>query len=169
MEKHCLVLILSTIAAIVLNGCILNSTGEKYRANSYQVSQVNQKQSAEVIDILAILPAQIAVDNSEAQKNRALLGAILGAASGAAIGNAVGGRNTVAGGLLGGAAGVAVASTSENTVLVEGVTITFLQNDKTYSSSQVGSSCEFKPGAAVMIQTNATETRIQPNSSCPGS
>ena len=81
MKKHCLVLILSTISALVLNGCILNSTGEKYRANSYQVSQVNQKQAAEVIDILAILPAQIAVDTSEAQTNRALLVESLGDAS----------------------------------------------------------------------------------------
>jgi outer membrane lipoprotein SlyB len=161
------ILILSTVSFLFLQGCVLNSTGEKYRSSSYQVSQVNQKQAVQVIDILAILPAQIEVDNSEVQQNRALLGAMLGAAGGAAIGNAVGGRNTLAGGLLGGAAGVAAASTSENTVLVEGVTITFVQHDKTYSSSQVGSSCEFKPGAAVMVSTSATETRIQPNSSCP--
>ena len=161
------ILILSTVSFLFLQGCVLNSTGEKYRSSSYQVSQVNQKQAVQVIDILAILPAQIEVDNSEVQQNRALLGAMLGAAGGAAIGNAVGGRNTLAGGLLGGAAGVAAASTSENTVLVEGVTITFVQHDKTYSSSQVGSTCEFKPGAAVMISTSGTETRIQPNSSCP--
>jgi outer membrane lipoprotein SlyB len=161
------ILILSTVGLLLLNGCILNSTGEKNRANSYRVSQINQKQTAEVIEILAVLPAQIEVDNSDAQKNRALIGAVLGAAGGAVLGNAIGGRNTLAGGLIGGAAGVATASTTENTVLVEGVTITFVQDEKTYSSSQVGLSCEFKPGGAVMISTNATETRIQPNSSCP--
>lgn len=75
---------------------------------------MNQKQAAEVIEIIAILPAQVEVDNTEAQKKRQILGAILGAAGGAAIGDAVGGNNTVAGGLLGGAAGAVVASTTEN-------------------------------------------------------
>jgi outer membrane lipoprotein SlyB len=149
---------------LILSGC--TTTGDKYRASSYRATQVNQKQAAEVIEIIAILPAQVEVDNTEAQKKRQILGAILGAAGGAAIGNAVGNNNTAAGGLLGGAAGAVVASTTENTVLVEGVTLTFVQDSKTYSSSQVGRSCEFKPGRAIMISMRADETRIQPNHSC---
>ena len=136
------VMVLSSVVLffLILSGC--TTTGDKYRASSYRSTQVNQKQAAEVIEIIAILPAQVEVDNTEAQKKRQILGAILGAAGGAAIGNAVGGNNTAAGGLLGGAAGAVVASTTENTVLVEGVTITFVQDSKTYSSSQVGRACE---------------------------
>ena len=159
-------LVLSTVILFCLTISACTTTGDKYRASSYRSTQVNQKQAAEVIEIIAILPAQVEVDNTEAQKKRQILGAILGAAGGAAIGNAVGGNNTAAGGLLGGAAGAVVASTTENTVLVEGVTLTFVQDSKTYSSSQVGRACEFKPGRAVMISMRADETRIQPNNSC---
>lgn len=159
-------LVLSTVILFCLTISACTTTGDKYRASSYRSTQVNQKQAAEVIEIIAILPAQVEVDNTEAQKKRQILGAILGAAGGAAIGNAVGGNNTAAGGLLGGAAGAVVASTTENTVLVEGVTLTFVQDSKTYSSSQVGRACEFKPGRAVMISMRANETRIQPNNSC---
>ena len=157
---------LSSVFLFCLTLSACTTTGDKYRASSYRATQVNQKQAAEVIEIIAILPAQVEVDNSEAQKKRQILGAILGAAGGAAIGNAVGGNNTAAGGLLGGAAGAVVASTTENTVLVEGVTLTFVQDSKTYSSSQVGRACEFKPGRAIMISMRADETRIQPNNSC---
>ncbi len=159
-------LVLSTVILFCLTISACTTTGDKYRASSYRSTQVNQKQAAEVIEMIAILPAQVEVDNTEAQKKRQILGAILGAAGGAAIGNAVGGNNTAAGGLLGGAAGAVVASTTENTVLVEGVTLTFVQDSKTYSSSQVGRACEFKPGRAVMISMRADETRIQPNNSC---
>ena len=159
-------LVLSTVILFCLTISACTTTGDKYRASSYRSTQVNQKQAAEVIEIIAILPAQVEVDNTEAQKKRQILGAILGAAGGAAIGNAVGGNNTAAGGLLGGAAGAVVASTTENTVLVEGVTLTFVQDSKTYSSSRVGRACEFKPGRAVMISMRADETRIQPNNSC---
>jgi outer membrane lipoprotein SlyB len=160
------VLSILSLSLLMIGGCVMTTTGDKYRATSYRAAQVNQKQAADVIEIIAILPAQVEVDNSEAQKNRQILGALLGAAGGAAIGNAVGGSNTAAGGLLGGAAGAVVASTTENTVLVEGVTITFVQDAKTYSSSQVGRTCEFKPGRAIMISMRADETRIQPNNSC---
>jgi outer membrane lipoprotein SlyB len=132
-------LVLSTVILFCLTISACTTTGDKYRASSYRSTQVNQKQAAEVIEIIAILPAQVEVDNTEAQKKRQILGAILGAAGGAAIGN---------------------------TVLVEGVTLTFVQDSKTYSSSQVGRACEFKPGRAVMISMRADETRIQPNNSC---
>ena len=130
---------LSSVFLFCLTLSACTTTGDKYRASSYRATQVNQKQAAEVIEIIAILPAQVEVDNTEAQKKRQILGAILGAA---------------------------VASTTENTVLVEGVTLTFVQDSKTYSSSQVGRACEFKPGRAIMISMRADETRIQPNNSC---
>lgn len=159
--------IVAILCIATISGCVTTATGNKYRATSYNTSQVNQKQAAEVIQIIAILAAQVEVDNSEAQQNRQILGALIGAAGGAAIGNAIGGKNVAAGGLLGGVAGTVAASTTENTVLVEGVTLTFLQDSQTYSSSQVGRACEFKPGQAVMVSMKAGETRIQPNSACP--
>ena len=166
ISKRGLVLSSLLLSLLTISGCVTTGTGEKYRATSYRTTQVNQKQAAEVIQIIAILPAQIEVDNSEAQQSRQVIGAILGAAGGAMIGNAVGGQNTAAGGLLGGVAGAAVASTTENTILVEGVTLTFVQDSQTYSSSQVGRPCEFKPGQAIMISMRADETRVQPNNTC---
>ena len=83
-------LVLSTVILFCLTISACTTTGDKYRASSYRSTQVNQKQAAEVIEIIAILPAQVEVDNTEAQKKRQILGAILGAAGGAAGGVAGG-------------------------------------------------------------------------------
>ena len=52
-------------------------------------------------------------------------------------------------------------------VKVEGVSLTYKQGTKVYTSTQAGRKCQFKPGLAVVITTKANETRIQPNSECP--
>ena len=131
---------LITISAlIVLSGCA--ATGENLKGNVYKAGQVNSSQNARTIKITAVLPAQIEVDNSKQQK-----------------------QAMVAGGALGVAAGSMVA----DKVLVEGVSIAYLENGKMYTSAQVGKLCEFKPNAtALIISTGTNETRIQPNATCP--
>lgn len=156
--------------AISLVGCA--ATGSNLQSNVYKAGQVNQVQEAKTIQILAVLPAQIEVDNAEQKKAAQVGGAILGAVLGAAIGGTA--RNnpglataggTVAGAAVGGAAGSLV----NDKVLVEGVSLTYVFKGKTLNSAQVGRACEYAPGMAVMISTTPTETRIQPNKECPKS
>ncbi|MFA6095062.1 MAG: hypothetical protein WC757_04225 [Candidatus Paceibacterota bacterium] len=63
--------------------------------------------------------------------------------------------------------GVAAGSLVADKVLVDGVSISYSQNEEMFSSAQVGKLCEFKPGTAIMISTSQSETRIQPNAVCP--
>ena len=46
---------------VVLSGCA--ATGENIQANVYKAGQVNQTQEAKTVQILAVLPAKIEVDN----------------------------------------------------------------------------------------------------------
>lgn len=166
------VLIKLTILVVgftALTGCVSN-TGEKYQANVYSSTQVNMKQEAKTVNILAVLPAKIEVDNKEGKAAAQGIGAFFGAVLGAAATNQQ--KNTTAtgnaaGGLLGGAIGAGAGSMVSDKVLVEGVSLTYIENGKTLNSAQVGRSCEFKPGVAVMISMSEKETRIQPNDKCP--
>ncbi|MGM8225253.1 hypothetical protein ACSV5M_01635 [Cellvibrio sp. ARAG 10.3] len=155
----------------VLVGC--QATGEQHRANVYKAGQVNMKQAAKTVEILAVMPARIEVDNSEAQQKAQVAGGILGAVLGAAIGDNVQSsryqtNETVVAGALGGAvAGAATGSLVKDKVLVDGVSLVYVEDGETLSSAQVGKLCEFKPGVAVIISTGENETRVQPNATCP--
>jgi outer membrane lipoprotein SlyB len=166
MTKTKSTIALAVIAAMTLSGCV--TTGEGLQANVYKAGQVNQVQEAKVIRIMAILPAKIEVDNSEAKKQAqigaAVFGAILGAALGNRSSNADGGA---IGAVAGGAAGAAAGNMVGDKVLVDGVSLTYELRNRILTSTQVGKLCEFKIGASVMISTSPTETRIQPNDSCP--
>ena len=52
-------------------------------------------------------------------------------------------------------------------VLVNGVTLAYIENDQTFTSTQVGNLCEFKIGTSVLVSTGENVTRIQRNSTCP--
>lgn len=153
----------------MLGGCVSN-TGERHQSNVYSATQVNMKQEARTVNILAVMPAKIEVDNKEGKAAAQGIGAFFGAVLGAAATNQQ--RNTTvggnaAGGLLGGAIGAGAGSLVSDKVLVDGVSLTYIENGKTLNSAQVGKSCEFKPGVAVMISMSEKETRIQPNDKCP--
>jgi len=153
--------------AISIQGC---ANGANLQSNVYQAGQVNQRQEAEVIEILAVLPAKVEVSNEEARRLAQAGGVVLGAIGGAAIGNNVknASPNTrVVGGVAGAGVGGLVGSAVPGKVLVDGVSLTYVQNGKTFNSAQVGKICEFKAGKAIVISTTPTETRIQPNSECP--
>jgi outer membrane lipoprotein SlyB len=158
------------IAALAgLAGC--EQPGANIQANVYRAGQVNQRQEAKVVDVLAVLPAKIEVGNEQARATAQIFGGLIGGIGGALIGNSVGGyhhtANTFLGGAAGGATGALAGSLVPDRVLVDGVSLTYMDNGRTLNSAQVGRMCEFKRGQAIVIATGPGETRIQPNDICP--
>lgn len=160
--------IITTLAIIAMSGCA--TTGENLKGNVYKAGQVNAAQAARTIKITAVLPAQIEVDNSKQKQQAQIGGAMLGALAGG-LGGGFGGLGTggtVATTVGGGAIGAASGSLVSDKVLVEGVSIAYIENSKMFTSTQVGKECEFRVNAtALIISTGPNETRIQPNAKCP--
>jgi uncharacterized protein YcfJ len=151
----------------ILSGCA--ATGANLQSNVYKAGQVNTAQAARSIQIITVLPAQIEVDNSEQKKQAQVGGAILGALAGGLGGGfgGIGGLGTAGTTIAGGAVGAAAGSLVSDKVLVEGVSIAYSENGKMFTSAQVGKACEYRVGTTIIISTSPTETRIQPNASCP--
>ncbi|USR77890.1 hypothetical protein NGM67_08950 [Photobacterium damselae] len=162
MNKKLALSLMASSLIIGLTGC--QATGEQYKATSYQVSALNHKQEAKTINIIAVTAAQVQVDNSQAKKTTTAVGSLLGSVAGAFIGDNQG--ETLVGGLLGGVAGSATGLVVSDTIMVEGVTLTYSEKNKIFTSTQIGRSCEFKPGVALVVSTEKNETRVQPNSVC---
>ena len=151
----------------ILSGCA--ATGENLQSNVYRAGQVNTAQAARSIKIITVLPAKIEIDNAEQKKQAQVGGAILGALAGGLGGGfgGLGGLGTTGTTVAGGAVGAAAGSLVSDKILVEGVSIAYSENGKMFTSAQVGKACEYRPGATIIISTSPTETRIQPNASCP--
>ncbi|KAA6208245.1 glycine zipper 2TM domain-containing protein [Avibacterium paragallinarum] len=149
----------------LLTGCAVDA--DSLGADVYDTTQLNSRQEAKTVKIIAVLPAKVAVDNSKNKEIAKTAGSLLGAVAGAVVGyqyntaGAIGGG--VAGATLGGVAGAMV----KDKVVIEGVSLTYKQGTKIYTSTQAGKKCQFKPGIALLITTKANETRIQPNAECP--
>ncbi len=162
-------LAIAIAATLPLTGC--QSTGSQYKATVYDTAQVNQKQEAKTVKIISVLPVQIAVDNKAGKETAQTVGALLGAVAGGVVGyNAGSGKSeagAVGGAVAGGAGGVLAGSMVDDKIMVEGVTLAYSENNKVYTSTQVGRQCEFQPGVALVVMTTAKETRVQPNASCP--
>lgn len=131
-------------------------------------NQVNQAQQVQTVEIIAIQPARVAVNNqSEPQRFSDGSGTALGGILGAVIGNQVTHHRdsgTAIGAIAGAALGAAGSSAaSPQNSLVDGVQLTFKMNGRIFNSAQVGQMCEFKYGPAIMTSTGPTSTRIQPN------
>ena len=159
-----------TSALLFLTAC--QAPGSMSRADTYTAAQVNTRQAAKVVTILAVTPANVQVDNSQNQRAAQIGGALLGGIGGGILGSSVrslGTSRTLVGVAGGGAAGALAGSLVPGEAMVEGVSITYDDQGQTFSSAQVGRSCEFIPGHAIVVSTSAMETRIQPNSSCPAS
>ncbi|SFI39737.1 hypothetical protein [Nitrosomonas sp. Nm34] len=155
----------SFCAALILSGCA--TKGEEYQANVFKAGQVNQAQEVKTIEIMMIQEAKIEVDNAEAKKQAQVIGGILGAVGGG-VGTSLATKNNglaTAGGVVGGsAAGAAVGSLVSDKALVAGVNLTYKDSSgKIMNSAQVGRLCEYKQGTAMVISSQANETRIQPN------
>jgi outer membrane lipoprotein SlyB len=164
MKKIALCVVAGTVFAM-LAGC--QATGDQYAANVYSAGQVNSRQAAKVVTVLAVLPAKVAVDNTQNKQRAQVAGALLGAVAGAFAGNAVGHGGALLGGAAGAGVGAATGSLVNDTTLVDGVSLTYNDAGNVFNSAQVGKLCEYKPGSAVMVSTGPTETRIQPNATCP--
>jgi outer membrane lipoprotein SlyB len=155
------------VVASILSGCA--ATGANLQANVYKAGQVNTAQNAKAIKIIAVLPAQIEVDNSKQRQTAQIAGGILGAVAGGLAGGfgKIGSAGTAGTTVAGGAIGAAAGSMISDKVLVEGVSISYSENENIFNSAQVGRDCEYRPGSAIMISTAENETRIQPNAVCP--
>ena len=114
-----------------------------------------------------MLPAKVLVDNKENKQMAQAAGAILGGIAGAVAGYQHSNLAAAAAGAAGATGGAVAGSMVKDKVKVEGVSLTYKQGTKVYTSTQAGRKCQFKPGLAVVITTKANETRIQPNSECP--
>ncbi len=164
-------ILIALAAATVLTGC--QTSGDMYRSDVYMQNQVNQAQQVQTVEIIAIQPARVAVNNSSDRDVSQLVGTALGGILGAVIGNQVDHHHsagTTVGALAGAALGAGASSmVSPETSLVDGVQLTFKLNGRIFNSAQVGQVCEFKYGPAIMISTGPTSTRIQPNNpyGCP--
>jgi len=169
MKKLSLCVVIGTAFA-TLAGC--QATGDEYAANTYTAGQVNSRQAAKVVEILAVLPARVAVDNTQNKQTAQVAGALLGVVAGAFAGGALGHGHAapttaLIGAGAGGVAGAAAGSLVNDTTLVNGVSLSYQDAGNVFNSAQVGKVCEFKPGKAIMVSTSPTETRIQPNATCP--
>jgi outer membrane lipoprotein SlyB len=168
MKTHKKIIAITITITLILTGCA--ATGENLRGDVYKAGQVNTAQAAKTVKILAVLPAKIEVDNSKQRQQAQVGGGVLGAVLGG-LGGGFGTHGnplvTTATTLAGGAIGAGIGSMVAADVLVEGVSITYVSNNQTLNSAQVGKVCEFHPGTALLISTSPTETRIQANSVCP--
>jgi len=140
--------------------------GADIQSNVYQADQVNQAQAANIVNILAVLPAKVEVNDPGRREGAQIFGTLLGAAAGAALGSGIG-NAAIGGAAAGGVAGLAAGSVVSGKTLVAGVSLTYTFNGHTLNSAQVGQMCQFKPGQAIMVSTGPTSTRIQPNATCP--
>lgn len=146
--------------SVVLFGC---TAGTLERADTFSAAQTNQRQESKLIEIAMIEKAKVQVNNERAQKSAELGGALLGGLVGANRDTGSGGRSLLGAAIGGTAAGIAVDSQK----IVDGVSLTYVENGLLLTSAQVGKPCEFALGPALVITTSENETRVQPNSREP--
>lgn len=158
-------ILLPLSAALILAGC--QTSGDMYRSDVYGSNQVNQAQQVQTVEIIAIQPARVAVNNQSDRNVSQFVGTALGGILGAVVGNQIT-HHRDSGTAIGAIAGAALGAGASNmaspqNALVDGVQLTFKMNGKIFNSAQVGKMCEFKYGPAIMTSTGPTSTRIQPN------
>ncbi len=142
------------VSAILLSGC--QSSGADYAADVYDTAQLNSKQETKTVNIISVLPAKVKVDNKANKEAAQTFGAVLGAVAGGVAGYNVKGTSTlgaVAGGTGGAALGAAAGSLVSDKTIVEGVSLTYKEGTKVFTSTQVGKACQFTTGLAVLIST----------------
>lgn len=147
--------------------------GQESRPDVYDQSQVNTVQRGRVVQIISVSEARVNVDNARNRRTAKIVGGLVGTALGSGL--AVGaGHSGWGGGLAAGAGGAIGGSLVGGQVvgdhtLVKGVTIAYQDRagGEVLLSTQVGRTCEYKPGTALLVSTGGTGTRVQPNAACP--
>lgn len=155
-------------SAAGLSGC--QSNADEYAADVYDAGQLNSRQETKTVNIISVIPAKVAVDNKSNKQAAQAFGAVLGAVAGGVAGHNIGtgsSLGTTAGAVGGGAVGAAAGSLVKDKTLAEGVSLSYKDGTKLFTSTQVGKPCQFTTGLAVVISTKNNETRIQPNTTCP--
>jgi outer membrane lipoprotein SlyB len=142
--------------ATVLSGCM---AGTMERADTFSANQTNKRQESKLIEIAMIEKARVQVNNKRAQKAAEIGGALFGALLGARNDSGYGGQSLVGASIGSSVAGKVVGAKK----IVDGVSLTYVENGSLLTSAQVGSPCEFAPGPALVITTGENETRVQPN------
>ncbi|CAM3581971.1 outer membrane lipoprotein SlyB [Rahnella sp. BIGb0236] len=158
----------SFVLMALLTGC--QSNADQYAADTFTTDQLNTRQETRTVNILSVLPAKITVNNQDNRNTATLVGSVLGAIAGGVAGYALGhgGDLAAVGGAVGGATlGGVTGSAVNSRNTVEGVSLSYKDDTKIYTSVQVGRACQFTNGLAVVFMTQKNETRIQPNSTCP--
>ncbi|MBI0275658.1 hypothetical protein I6H07_07375 [Hafnia alvei] len=159
---------LSIISISMLSACTANTS--QYAANSYKTTQLNSRQETKTVEIIAITPARVMVDNSEQKKKAQAVGALVGAIAGGVIGHNSGSGNNTNTGIgagIGGVGGALIGSAVKDQIETDGVSLTYKDVGKVYTSTEVGRACEFTTGVAMLLSSGGNETRIQPNATCP--
>lgn len=167
-KKQLLTITFLATSISLLSGC--QSNADEYAADVYDAAQLNSKQETKTVNIISVLPAKVAVDNKANKEAAQTFGAIIGAVAGGVAGHNVGsgsGLGTAAGAVGGGAVGAAAGTLVKDKSIVDGVSLTYKDGTKLLTSTQVGKSCQFTTGLAIVITTKNNETRIQPNTTCP--
>lgn len=168
MKKQNAVAVSSLLLVSLLSGC--QSNADQYAADVFTPTQLNSPQETHTINILSVLPAKVAVSNADNHNTAVMVGTVIGAIAGAVAGYALGhgGDLATAGGAIGGGAiGAVSGSTVKTQNIVEGVSLSYKDDTKIFTSVQVGRPCQFTTGLAVIFITQKNETRIQPNATCP--
>lgn len=99
---------------------------------------MNSKQETKTVNIISVLPAKVKVDNKANKEAAQTFGAVLGAVAGGVAGYNVKGTSTlgaVAGGTGGAALGAAAGSLVSDKTIVEGVSLTYKEGTKVFTSS----------------------------------
>ena len=130
-------LLVPAVALFALAGCQTN--GDMYRSDVYGSNQVNQAQQVQTVEIIAIQPARVAVNNQSDRNVSQMVGTALGGILGAVIGNQVTHHRdsgTAIGAIAGAALGAAGSSAaSPQNSLVDGVQLTFKMNGRIFNSA----------------------------------
>ncbi|MDS0093365.1 glycine zipper 2TM domain-containing protein, partial [Enterobacter hormaechei] len=143
-KKTLLSIALLAASISALSGC--QSNADQYAADVYDAGQLNSKQETKTVNIISVLPAKVAVDNTQNKQAAQTFGAILGAVAGGVAGHNVGsgsGLGTTAGAVGGGAVGAAAGTLVKDKSIVEGVSLTYKDGTKLFTSTQVGKPCQF--------------------------
>lgn len=151
-------LTISILAGLLLTAC--GNPASQYGANVYDSAAINNRQEVKFINILALEPAKVKVDNSKNQDTAAIAGAALGAL----LGSTESSGYALGGGLAG---GVIAGHLTDREVLVDGVNIIYMEDEQLLNSVQVGHLCAFSAGSALVVISRQNETRIQPNAATP--
>jgi hypothetical protein len=151
-------------ALIIMYGCSaaeknLNSTADKNPQDA-------TVQTSKSIQIISVLPAKIEADNYQAQFATAALSAATRGIGGRYGG--VGTLGTMGTTMEGGTIGNSTGLMAPDKITVDGVSITYSDNNQLITSLQTGKVCEFRPGPSTLDSTSDfTKIQIQPNTTCP--